>query len=209
MTTLLDQLVLPAPYDTGELGAWTEYGKRKVSITLKEPGSLHRNLFSMCWIDVTEQKPWRGEPLWVSGQRRPPDSDLARQSFTDAARKAIAAELLPVVQRYGFHRWWCELHREKGDRAAQEGRSRAEESAKAQRWHTAHAELGELYADGVVDPVALPPTPVGERARRLAYIEYDGRWGYAEAVARLMLGEEQVGWMTSDGKLLPMWNEPW
>lgn len=198
-TVFVSTLELPDPYNTAELGAWVEYGKRKVCLTLKDPGSLYRCRYIMAWLDVTEREPWRGEPLSVWGSRRPTDDkSWSRVGFTDTARKSIETEILPLVSRYGFERWWLEVHRAtKGEQMQTESTSAIVEAEKILTYHRRRAELGELWSADLVEIV-----PVTTRAT-VEELGYDMRWSRVDVAARLMFGNDHLGWMSREGKLLP------
>lgn len=200
MTSIfVSTLELPDPYNTADVGAWVEYGKRKVCLTLNTPGTLHRCRYEMAWLDVTEMYPWKGEPLYVSGQRRPPGGEWSRQSFTDAARKSMSAEILPVVSRYGFERWWLEVHRAtKGQQIQSESESQIVEVEKIVTYHRRRVELGGLWSSGLLDLVPVE----GVRVEMLDS-GYDMRWARVDVAAKLLFGDDHLGWMTRDGKVVP------
>lgn len=196
-TIFVSTLELPDPYNLAEVGAWVEYGRRKVCLTLKDPGTIHRCRYEMAWIDIQETQPWKGEPLWVTGHRRPPGAEWSRTVFTPAATKAMGAEILPIVARFGFSSWWLEIHRAtKGETAKTESDAQRVEAERLVQYHARRAELGELYGSGLVDVVPVEGVRVEE-------LDYDMRWKRSDAAARLVFGDDDIGWITREGKLVP------
>lgn len=200
-------LTLPAPFDTVTPGPYFDYGKRTVCWSLRTPGVLHRNQFSMAWFDITERVPFKGEPLWLSATRRPPDANHARVSFTDSARAALARQLLPVVARYGFDRWWTELHQAKTAAMADGNNLGRTHAVKVVEWYDVQAELVAMHADGMLE---MRPLTVEQatRAHGNGYtVDIPQSRGTTTCSQRaggsLWLNGEQVGWLGTDGTLLP------
>lgn len=204
MTATTDTLVLPAPFDTAEVGAYTQYGRRCVAFTLKQPGTLFRNQYAIAWITVVEDRPWSGEPLRIQTDRRPGSMDAMRQPFTEAGRKALEGLLLPHIARYGFGRWWTELHADAGIDARNDAEKRLADLKAVSRFLTDLVELGDMYANGVLDIAPYPPRSVDCPQPRADRIGYDGRWERVTVAAELSFGGELVGWLTDDAKLVPV-----
>jgi hypothetical protein len=192
-------LTLPAPFDQADLGAWTSYGRRQIALTLTTPGTLHRNAYVYAWIEVHEQVPWRGEPLYLTAQRRT-DEAHSRESFTAAARDAMHATLVPVIARYGFDRLWLAVHRTRTSGAD----ARALEARRVAAWWDRAGELERCHADGVLD---FRPRDGDDRIRCCSA----GRLGdpeYEVMAAEALLHGERVGWMTRSGRLVPLDEAP-
>lgn len=209
-------LTLPAALDGAAVSCGTSYGKRTITWTIAEPGEWHRNRFSMAWLEVSEREPWRGEPLWLHASRRPVDSTLSREPFTDRARDLISAEVLPGIARYGFSRLWTELHRRAG-RSDPEAVERARKAMEAQirraeaelEWHRLTAELHDMHADGLttLEPLrtGMARTVAQRDERRVAVVpRYRGDSSVQPVVARVLVDGEQVGWVTDHGHLIPL-----
>lgn len=192
---------LPAPYADATATASTQHWRRRVSWTLYEPGELHRNKYAYAWVEVAEREPWKGEPLRVIAQRRL-TANGQRSGFTDLATKAIAAELLPIIQRYGFTRLWLETRQAKAYREINAATGNAERLTRETAWWKQKAELAELEADGVLDfrPIVPPP---GERLERIENLDSTGRYDQSRKAAEARCMGELVGYMTDTGELLP------
>lgn len=198
----MSTLTLPEPFASANAGAHTEYGKRKISWTLAEPGEIARNGYQIAWVEITEREPWKGEPLWVSATRRPPGTEgWSRVRFTDKGREAISGILLPLVARYGFTRLWLDLHRTKhtaGDHA--------QAIAEAQRvvdWHVACRELTDMHAAGVLDFKPADPKLLAQRYTVPVAAAYGSGRDWEPVMAQAFLDGESVGWITSRGQLVP------
>ena len=194
-------LVLPTPLTGADVTAYVEHGRRVVCWTVRGHGSWHRCSWAWAWFDITEREPWRGEPLWLSAQRRVRESDM-RSSFTPKARDAIAAEVVPVVARYGFGRLWLEVRRGAADGgAARRQAVRAE--TEAQWWRMA-ADLADWHAGGRLAFEPVPSPRLGERALSVAVLaEHDHRRPRT-CLARVFMDGEQVGWVTDSGGVVPL-----
>jgi hypothetical protein len=193
-------LTLPAPLDEAtDAGAWTEYGKRTICWTLGGPGTFRRNAWVFAWVQVTEQEPWRGEPLWLSAERRIVDASHLRQPFTTAARAALSDAVLPVVARYGFGRLWLELHRTRTTDAAKA----AERARIIAAWHDARETLHQMHVDGLVDFHPIERDHYG-RPPAVRVVGWDGRLTAEPAAARATVHGEHVGWMTDRAVLVPL-----
>lgn len=204
-------LTLPHRLDGAAMSCGTSYGKRTISWTIAEPGEWHRNRFSMAWLEVSEREPWRGEPLWLSAYRRPVDSTLAREPFTDRAREQLAAEILPSIARYGFSRLWVDLHRQAGrsdpaavDRARQAMEAQIRRAEAELEWHRLTAELHDMHADGLTDLDPLPRSHERRETRVAVVPRYRGDSPVQPVVARVLVDGEQVGWVTDHGHLVPL-----
>lgn len=196
---MIDQL--PAPYNTAvDVGAWTSYGKRCITFRLDGPATLHRCHYWMAWIDITEREPWRGEPLWVTAQRRTGETHI-RTPFTDAAARAIQADLLPAVQRIGFNTAWLDLHRAKSHDGCVPA---AEEADRRAAWWRLKDTLHQMHADGLVDFQPVPHPPIGTRGQTVAVVTtHTTHYEWATPVASGWVDGEQVGWITDKGELVP------
>lgn len=195
-------LNLPGPLATARAGAHQEYSRRTISWTLPDAGTWHLCRYEMAWVTVTEEVPWKGEPLSLWAHRRT-SSNGARESFTDKARKAIAAEVIPVVARYGFNCLWVELHRLKSTDGP---RARAEQAAAEAVWWRQSADLHDMHALGLVEFVPVTDADRGERRDLTVKVvpEYHGQGHHLPVAARAMVHGEQVGWMTTSAQLIPM-----
>lgn len=200
-------LTLPVPFAECRPGPYFEYGKRTVCWSLKAPGVLHRNQFSMAWFDITERQPFKGEPLWLTATRRPPDANHARVPFTDPARDALSRTLLPVVARYGFDRWWTELHQAKTTAMADSNERGRAHALQVVAWYDVQAELVAMHAEGLLELRPLT-TEQASRGHGNGYtVDIPQSRGTTTCSQRaggsLWLNGEQVGWLGTDGTLLP------
>lgn len=194
---------LPAPFNEAcDVGAHTSYGKRVITLRLDQPGNLHRNQYNMAWFDITEREPWRGEPLWVTTQRRTSTESWLRQPFTDAAARRIQADLLPAIQRIGFNTAWLALHRAKGHDGCVPA---AEEAERRAAWWRLKDTLHQMHADGDVDFRPVPPTPIGTRGETVAVVTtHTTNYEWATPMASAWVAGEQVGWVTDKGDLVSL-----
>jgi hypothetical protein len=210
MTMLAERTTFeaPAPLDQAtDVGAWVNSGRRQIVWTILTPGTFARNGFAMAWVTVTEELPFRGEPLTVTAERRV-DGDGPRGWFTEAGMKALRATVLPAVARYGFDRLWTELNRNR--HGADVDRTIREAEAKLV-WYRDRKALVEMHEAGLVTfdrqgfheglatTVAERDTPGIQRT-----VEYEGRLGWTHVMARAVVDGEQVGWMDTGGGLIPM-----
>lgn len=204
-------LLLPPRLDGAAMSCGTSYGKRTISWTVAKAGEWHRNRFSMAWLEVSEREPWRGEPLWLSAYRRPVDSTLAREPFTDRAREQLSSEILPWVARYGFSRLWTDLHRRAGrsdpaalDRARQAMEAQVQRAAAELAWHRLATELADMHADGLTDLDPLPRSHDRRQPRVAVVPRYRGDAPVQPVAARVLVDGDQVGWVTDHGQLVPL-----
>jgi hypothetical protein len=200
-------LTLPAPFASLPAGAWTQYGRRYVSLgPLDEPGRLHRNDYEIAWFEVYESSPWSGEARHVHASRRRPNAaSIVRVPFTDAGTRSIERTVLPVVNRYGFHRWWTEILAGRNDREASTALVRSADLDNRARWHRDRSELWSLLGEGLLDLVAVPPARRGRDERRvLALDPADDRPRWETVEAEALLAGEVVGYYTREGKLVPL-----
>lgn len=200
-TTALSTLVLPAPFDQvrpEDLGAHVAHGRRQITWRLNDAGTIHRNAFTMAWFEVYESTAWAGRDLWFSALRR--INDGPREGFTDAARRALADAVVPVIERYGFDRAWLEL------RAAHTKAEPAQQAAARARaiasWWDDMAWLAGLLADGAVEFVSVTD-PMAYDAATRPMVGSEGRVVRARVAAQAFHAGEHVGWMTVDGDLIP------
>lgn len=198
-------LVLPEPFNTASRGAWTSYGKRKLTLQVTEPGRFARNDFTTLYVEVVEREPFKGEPLYAYGQRTTEGGGHVRRSLTDAAHKALDRELLPPIQRYGFHQAWLDAY---GLRMAREavGAEWEQQRAEAERrWWADYETLAQMMADGMVE---LLPVEHDDRyhrqtvAKLAVYGHRPTAWEAIAAEARV--DGEHVGYFTEEGSLLPL-----
>lgn len=198
--------------DQVSVGATTRYGKRLVSWTVAQPGSLFGCRFEWACFEVVEREPWRGEPLYLYGaERRTAHGGSMRSSFTERARALASEALVRPLARYGFDRYWTELHQARAardDGVTEKGyRDDAERIA---RWWAAKVTLQEMHADGLLTFRPVPRPEVGKRPEnRVAKAPGpgEGSW-YGSTTATVMASawalDGQVGWMTDRGELIPL-----
>lgn len=206
MPVTLTSLVLPAPFDqVTDFGAWITYGKRKVAFSvIDQPGVFARNQYQSMWVDIEEREPWRGEPLWVSPSRRPPGTSFAREPFTEPARKAMSDLLLPVVARYGFDRWWTELHQGSKRMAANE--QALEDAVAIVDWWRRRNELAEMWSMGLLSarPIVRDTYRRGPMVTQLRTYGRGTDSNLVAPVAELWADGGQVGWLTEDSEVVPL-----
>jgi hypothetical protein len=197
----LTALVLPSPFDMAEVGAHTEYGHREVTWHLREPGELHRNRYDMAWVEVHEQEPWRGEPLWLRASRRTAPGGWSRVPFTDAARASLHKLLVPLVARYGFSRLWMEHRNTRAAGELEHYRSAEDDALTEARWWNARRELAEMQSDGFVDAIPVRDEFGHRPTECRIYGDRSRHW--ERVAARAVVNGEQVGWFTVKGELVP------
>lgn len=196
-------LDLPEPLDSAPIGAHVTYGRREVSWgPIYGPGEIERNRYAMAWFDVTEDRPWVGDRLRLTGQRRT-DETYARHAFTEKARAALEARVLPQIARYGFDRLWMEVRTAHAANGIEGARRAAEEAEKDAAWLRALADLHEMHASGLTEIVRLP-LDAWETVRIVP--TYRGGPTSAKAAARVLLDGGLVGFLTSEGGLVPVLN---
>lgn len=157
-------------------------------------------------VHALRTHPLRRGALWISAERRPAN-DGPRDSFTDAARDRIHTQVVPAVARYGFDRWWNEVHR--ATIAARSVANEADDAARAARWTAARIEVRDLYAAGDLEvhplPSALVTTTHEREARRKAVLEHGTtRATMKPVMAELRFAGETFGWLTDDGDPIPL-----
>lgn len=190
-------LTLPAPFADLRASAHTEYGRRKVSWALSEPGELYRCRYKAAWVEISEGNPWRGEPLWLSAHRRTGQT-CVRESFTDKARQSLHDALVPPVARYGFDRLWWELHRVQ----TTVDRSNEAHALRVVEWWRAQADLAEMHRAGEVTFVsAVRDRGVEHRERVVPTHGHGSHW--EPIAAQAFVDGEPVGWVTTHGQLIP------
>jgi hypothetical protein len=194
-------LDLPEPFASAEVGAEVEYSHRKVGWTLYGPGDIHRNRYEIAWVEIREDRPWRGEPLYLSATRRPPGTSYSRVSFTDKARDQLHAELVPVVARYGFTRLWSELHAAKA--TAVRDRSAAAEARRIARWWDTKGDLAEMERDGVLEFRPLRVEPYDRTPRQRMPAQNPSGMTWEEVTAEALHDGHRVGWVTRTGVVIP------
>lgn len=193
---------LPAPFDGVPIGHMS--GARFVEWALTEPGQLHRNRYHAAWVEVREGAPWRGEPLHLSAYRRVTEGSWSREPFTEAATKALHAGIVPLIARYGFDRLWRECCQVGGGNV----RGGIDDAERYLAWWRDRGELVDMFEAGMVDLVPVDDQAGmftrGERIPPVAvYHHVASSVSYREVSARVMVGGEQVGWMTRSGELVP------
>lgn len=179
-------------------------GRRVLTWNIPGPGPLARNTYEMAWVEVTEERPFKGEPLRICFTRRMAGS-YERSSFTEAAHRTLKAEIAPWISR-SFDAIWKAHSAPKGIEAAR-GRSKHMKAYAA--WWARHADLMEAYALDGIELRPTPPTPIGQhpfRVRVLNTYRLDG--DYDTVIAEALIGGERVGWLTSSGLLAPIEEPP-
>lgn len=181
------------------------HSKRRLTWQLTEPGRIFRNDFTTLYIEVVEQEPWKGEPLYLTTQRTQARNGSGRTNLTDAATRSLSAQILPIVIRYGFSRAWAEAF---GARMAGSNASIDYERRRAQAeatWWQLYADLADMAANGLLDFVPLPTTQTYGREHSIDRAHTPGtmrpRREHPTAEARFQ--GELVGYMTREGSLLP------
>lgn len=188
-------LELPPEMAGATVAAHLDRGRRSISWTLTTPGQVHRNTYRWAWIDVTEQKPWKGDPLWLSASRRV-DEGYHRQPFTDAARTALHRRIVPqLARRFGDE--WDRLHRA----AVKPSTVAVEHARRTLAWAEQAVELNEMYRAGHLTFRPVQETSIG-RAPSIAVP--DRHRFHVEAAAAAYHDGEHVGWMSRSGELLPL-----
>lgn len=190
--------VLPEYLLGVEASASMAYGKRTLCWTLREPGMIYRCRYAYAWIEVTEQQPWKGEPLHVSCTRRAGETSV-RSMFSDGARKTIASEVLPALAR-DFGTLWVDRHRA-GTRDLDE---RVDEEKRRLAWWEEAAWLADAHLNGRIEfrPVEEPED---SRERRIRVCSDSTPAGITSegVLASAWCDGDQVGWMTRHGMLIP------
>lgn len=197
-------LALP-DYLPEQAAATTQHGRRVIAWTITDPGEIHRNQYRWARIAVTEREPWKGEPLWLSAQRRTSPTSHIASSFTDKARDRMHTDIVPVVARRGFTAMWLDLHRSPSRwRSAEQARAEADDAALVVEWWRAKAELLDMHTDGLLDFLPVERVPLGEHPVTVRVCRsHDRQWTHEHPVAAAFLDGEQVGWMLDSGELVP------
>lgn len=197
-------LELPEPFTGIEPGAWTGYGKRKLTFQLTEPGRFARNDYDTLYVEVIEQRPFTGEPLYVTAQRTQARNGHHRQALTDAAHKALGAALLPPIARYGFSRAWLDAYARRMAKEASGAAWEQRRLAAERRWWADYATLTQMMADGIVELVPIEVAPHERRPTVTKLPTYGHRPpSYESIYAEARVDGELVGYMTSEGSLVP------
>jgi hypothetical protein len=199
---------MPVYLAGAELSAHLDRGSRKLTWELTagdEVTSLYQNAYYRAWVTVTEQVLLAGEPLhvWSERQTSPPPG-WSREAFTERARVRIRDEVGSWLLEGDdiFDRLWTPAHRasitteRSVDALAQLERDRVWWEAK----HLLEVQytLGQLSVDPVVDR-HLHQTSV-----RVSDYWQRGTYDRRVVVARLMLGNLLVGWLTDGGDVIPL-----
>lgn len=196
--------------DTGgnPFGAYIRHGRRSVSWRFHhhDGHELYRNAAAWAWFTVAELRPFTGEPLSVQSERRMLDHGPL-EPFTDAAQRRIDEAVLPAVARYGFDRWWRDLHA--GTVDARSYATARDDAHRAAAWHDDLIELRATYATGLVDirplPAGMATTTAERDARRRSIIEHGTtRVTVTEVMAELRLDGDLIGWLTTAGDPIPL-----
>lgn len=194
-------LQLPAPFTDVAPSASLDRGRRSISWTLMDPGELHRNTYRMAWIEVTERNSWRGDPLWLHASRRRHDG-WTREPFTDKARDALHAEIVPRLARC-FGDVWIGLHRSRTTSSGDMTRT----GLAIAEWCRQVDELADLHAAGLLDfrPVDTPTTRANFERCGIGVRVWTGHRGTdtEDAVAGAYLDGQHVGWMLRTGSIAP------
>lgn len=185
--------------------ASTEYSCRAISWTLTEPGSLYRNTYTYAWLRVRESSGWTGERLYLSPSRRITEGSYSRQPFTDAARTKMQAEILPCLAR-NFGEIWLELSRATTRYSnPEQSQSEAKSLRDAAEWWDRRAELIEMHTLAMLEFKPMSATNID--ARRPLQVQclhsHNQRSTYEVPAAAAYLEGEQVGWMLTNGELVP------
>lgn len=201
MTLTAPPLTLPAPLAGEPVGGYVQHGYRYLSWGPLPAGEYARNRWAMAWVEVREDRPWKGEPLWLTAYRRPPGHSLTRVPFTDKGRAALHAEVVPAIARYGFDRLWAEA---RSTRSAVELAERNASDARVEAaWFDAKATVESMLADGMVEfrPVEGPDgRPLTVRVVK-AHSQQRRTWDFVAAEA--LVAGERVGWVTREGDVVP------
>lgn len=191
---------LPAPFDTWKLDAHIERGRRKICLDSPEPGSIYRNPYERAHLFVAEEAPWSGECRWVWSERITSKESYVRHPFTDKAREAMRAAILPPLHRYGFDRLWNELwspYHESFDREIAVAKASV-------KWWEDRADLTNMHAAGLAEfkPVEHDWTRHPKQVRTLG--AHNGRdWDWAHVTAEVWVAGQHAGWLTDGGRLIP------
>lgn len=201
VTLTAPPLALPAPLTGEPVGGYVQYSHRYLSWGPLPAGEYARNRWDMAWVEVREDRPWKGEPLWLTAYRRPPGHGISRVPFTDKGRDTLHAEVVPVIARYGFDRLWTEA------RGASAAVGVAERNARDARveaaWFDAKATVQSMLADGLVE--FRPAAGANGRPLTVRVVNPHSpqrrTWDFVAAEA--LVAGERVGWVTRDGDVVP------
>lgn len=191
---------LPSPFATAEVGAYMRHGCRELIFTLVGPSSLYRNAYGRAWITVSEVTAMRGEPLRLTTERYLPDTTHGRQSFTTAGRRQLEKVLLPALAAGRFADIWAAHHRAASD-VERYAKSAAHAAAIAS-WWTLRREVAEMYSEGLLDIIEVRQDPHA-RPITIGTVGYDHRFTWSHVIARVHADGEPIGWMTTDGCIIP------
>lgn len=194
----MNDLLVPDPFADLVPVAHLSRGRRAISWTVVNPGTVHRCRFDTLWVTIEERQPWRGEPLWLSVARRV--GQKGREPLTEKARSALESELVPAVARYGFDALWSELHRAGISRC--DDRLLAEAQARLV-WEETRRDLVDMYRSGMLDtkPVSRDPSV---RWPTVTVVDGQHRRVRADVAASLVADHTQVGWLTVNGAVVPL-----
>lgn len=189
-------VTLPAPFDSADVSAGLSWSRRVVTMTLRQPGQLHRCRYDIAWIELRESAPWRGEPHVHATRRDAPNAP--RIAFTPTATKHVARDLLPVVVGDTFDRWWTSLHQAR--HSADPHRECAARARRIVEWLDLRIELADAYGRG---HIALRPLSDDDRPRTQLIVDGTGRLVREELLAEASISRSHVGWLTRTGELIP------
>lgn len=204
MTAMLAEL--PAPWNEAGASAWTTSGYRKLVLDLTGPGTLHRNRYQRAVLEFQETRPWSGEARRGSGWRYADPGVSTRDPWTPGALDRLNAELLPVLNTGDrFATWWAQLTADRGGRSAAGMLEAAAEADRIATWFRNAAELHAMNAAGHLTFRARPnPMTTAELHAARVEVHHPGtRCTYEQIAADALLDGEPVGYLTSEGVLVP------
>lgn len=186
---------LPAPFDAAEVRADVKNGQRKITLTLPPDGVLHRCRYQRAWIELVEREPWSGDPTLMATRHL---RHTGHDWFTDAATRRIVEDLMPPVFRYGWARWWDELHRRRTPHL--DPKEMADHASRIRRWWLLLDNLQRAYAAG---HITLDPIRDVRDAPRQRQLDVWGNATREPVIAAAIQRGEPVGWLTERGDLVP------